>query len=590
MNRTKLFAVVIAGSLIAACDSGDIILQPTLNDNSTSIGGGGGGPSTPCATYVAGGQTVAGSEDADGNCVYDAAFVSRDNPILSDITFPLLENGRVHIFEDSLFIGEDVNAQAAANGTRVPQDGEGPRMTVQAGSTMVFRRPDSYVRIARGSRIIAIGTAAAPITFTADEDALSGTATESDRGLWGGLQINGNGRTNKCHDGTATGNNPGGTNQFLPSTDGVNPHTCHIPAEGLPGTYGGNNNDESSGALVYVVVKHAGFDVLPGDELNSITMNGVGRGTRISFVQTYTSQDDGFEMFGGAVNLDHIVAVNVGDDSIDWSEGYQGDIQFAVVLHTSGSDQCLEGDNTGEGRGDGITPTTLLRISNLTCITSEVPRGQGANPSSKGDSEGPLLREGVFFEIYNSIITNNVTWDKTTAGSSRQPCLIVDDTEGPQTIGAMLDGTSKYSSNVVACGLSLDVGDVDPANGTFGTAEFLGWINGGPPPAGGNANANNVTDDAPGAATSSVPYTNLIDNAVGTNRGYLTLPPPFLNSAGADVGFDYATDLTDVNAINSSFFVTPTYIGGASGGDDWLAGWTVGIGSDQGLPDNSFTP
>lgn len=587
MNRTKLIAIVVAGAVLAACDSGDIVLAPTTIDNSMNIGGGGGGPTTSCALYESGGQTVAGIEDADGNCVYDASFVSRDNPILTDITFPLLEGGRVHIFEDSLFVGADVNAQAAANGTRVPQDGEGPTLTIRAGNTMVFRDADSYVRIARGSRLIAIGTASQPITFTADEDALLNVATESDRGLWGGIQINGNGITNKCNDGTPTGNNPGAPNDFEPT--GVNPHNCHQPSEGLPGTYGGNNNDESSGALVYVVIKHAGFDVLPGDELNSLTLNAVGRGTRISYVQTYTSQDDGFEMFGGAVNLDHIVAVNVGDDSIDWSEGYQGDVQYAVVLHTSGADQCLEGDNTGEGRGDGITPRTLLRISNLTCIMSEVPRGKGANPSSKGNSEGPLLREGVFFEIYNSVFTTNESWDKTTTGTERQECLLVDDSEGPETIAGITDGTSKYSSNVMACALSLGVGDVDPGNAPFDATSLLNWMNGDAPPA-GNTNANNIVDDAPGAAASVVPYTGLIDNAGGTNRGYLTIAPPFLDSSGADVGFDYATDLTDVNAINSSFFVTPTYVGGAGTGDDWLDGWTVGIGSGLLLPDNTFDP
>src|SRR5690606_3114770 len=92
-------------------------------------------------------------------------------------------------------------------GKRIPQEGEGPVLTIEAGAIVAFQAPDSYLRVSRGSQIVAEGTADAPIVFTADEDDLVGGigAGESDRGLWGGVVINGNGRTNKCHDGTSTG-------------------------------------------------------------------------------------------------------------------------------------------------------------------------------------------------------------------------------------------------------------------------------------------------------------------------------------------------------------------------------------------------
>ena len=174
-----------------------------------------------------------------------------------------------------------MTAIAAASGTRIPQEGEGTRLTIAAGSTLVFTQPDSYVRIARGSQIFAEGTAAAPITFTADEDAILNVATENDRGLWGGIQINGNGRTNKCSDGTATGLVPG-RDDFAPTANNV--HNCHVTSEGRPATYGGNNNAENSGVLTYVVIKHAGFEVVDGDELNGLTLDAVGSGTTISHV------------------------------------------------------------------------------------------------------------------------------------------------------------------------------------------------------------------------------------------------------------------------------------------------------------------
>ena len=196
---------------------------------------------------------------------------------------------------DSLFIGEDVDASAAAAGKRIPQEGEGTRVTIPPGSTMVFTQADSYVRIARGSQIFAEGTAAAPITFTADEDVILSVANENSRGLWGGVQINGNGMTNKCHDGTATGNaGVVGNSDFDATANNV--HSCHVTAEGRPATYGGGNNAENSGVLTYVVIKYAGYEVVDGNELNALTLNAVGNGTTINHVETYTTLDDGFEM------------------------------------------------------------------------------------------------------------------------------------------------------------------------------------------------------------------------------------------------------------------------------------------------------
>jgi hypothetical protein len=384
------------------------------------------------------------------------------------------------------------------------------------------------------------------------------------------MQINGNGRTNKCHDGTVTGNaGVAGSSDFDATANNV--HSCHITSEGRPATYGGNNNAENSGVLTYVVIKHAGFEVVDGDELNGLTLNAVGSGTTISHVQTYTTQDDGFEMFGGAVNLDHIVAVNVGDDSIDYSEGYQGDIQYAVVVATSGGNRCIEGDNTGGNRGDGITPTTLLRISNMTCISSNIDQGAGTNPSSKGDSEGPLFREGTYFEMYNSLVSSN---DPMMASNE---CFELEDTEGPETVDAAQAGTSVASSNLIMCSEAVKSGIINAANGAF---DLNNWLAGGgvnaDTPANGNTNNVVVTGaDIPGA---------VVDGGVGT-RGYLTAAS--LEDINLTVVFDQSDvmapgQLFDVAALGS-IFETPAYLGGANAGDDWLAGWTVGL-SDPLVP------
>ena len=555
----KIFALTAMSSalLLAACGGGDINLSPTTIDNSqdNSQTTSGGGSTNPCASYVEAGQTFQG-QVVGGDCFYPASFVSSNNAITADtITFAAIAG--VHEFADSLFIGEDIDATAAGNGTRIPQEGEGTKLTIEAGVTMVFRRPESYVRITRGSQIFAEGSAGAPIIFTADED-INGTATEDDRGLWGGLQINGNGQTNKCHDGTATGSGTGTVSDFAATANNV--HNCNQVAEGQPATYGGNNNAENSGVLEYVVVKHAGFEVVDGNELNAVTLNAVGSGTTISHVQTYTSQDDGFEMFGGAVNLDHIVAVNVGDDSIDYSEGYNGKIQYAVVVHTSGANRCIEGDNTGGGRSDAFTPTTNLIISNLTCITSDIKQDAGVNSTSKGDSEGPLFREGAYFQMYNSIVTSNAV------GMESQECLELDNSEGPETINAAKAGISKASSNVIACE------EATKASGaTKGAFDLVKWLAGGE--AGNTDTPLNTNTNNRIMTGADIPAQSLIVDGVGT-RDYRTAAA-IIDANGVAI-FDQATQLTDVSAIDA-YFEAPTYLGGATAGDDWLNGWTVGL-------------
>jgi len=553
----KLFALTAMSSalLLVACGGGgDINLSPTNIDNSqdNSSNNSGGNNNNPCASYVKNGNTFQG-QVVGADCFYSANFVSSTNPITADeVTFSAISG--VHEFADSLFIGEDVDSQAAASGTPILQEGEGTKLNIEAGVTMVFKRPDSYVRITRGSQIFANGTEGAPITFTADED-IDGVATEDDRGLWGGIQINGNGMTNKCHDGTATGSGTGAVSDFTATAN--NPHNCNQEAEGQPATYGGNNNAESSGVMKYVVVKHAGFEVVDGNELNAFTFNGVGSGTTLSYLQAYTSQDDGFEFFGGAVNIDHLVAVNVGDDSIDYSEGYNGMIQYAVVVHTSGANRCIEADNTGGGRSDAFTPTTNMIISNMTCITSSIDENGGVNATSKGDSEGPLFREGVFFQMYNSIVTSNAV------NMASNECFELDNTEGPQTIKAAQDGVSKASSNLIACS------EPTKASNRVDMFDINNWLAGGgnaDTPA--NSNVNNVV-----ISGADIPAQSLIVGGVGS-RGYKTAAT--LTKADGTAVFDQATQLTDVAAVDA-YFETPSYLGGANAGDDWLAGWTVGL-------------
>ena len=380
-SRLLLAGMVIAG--LAACDGGgvDLKVETTDNsvDNSVTNNTGGGGTTNPCASYTVGDTTEFRQGVFDGrNCVYSSSFVGKTNPLLTDVTIPFITG--VHVFQDSLFVGQNVSSGAA------PAGGTGPKLTIEAGNTLAFSNSADYILINRGSQIIANGSPAAPITLTAVVDAVSDNAGANDVSLWGGLVLNGNGITNNCTDEQRANN------------------LCHVTAEGQPSNYGGSDNEESSGVLRYVIVKHTGFEVAPGDELNGITFNAIGSGTVVENVQAYSTYDDGLEFFGGAVSAKNVVVLYARDDSLDYSDGWVGSIENALVIHwQSDGNRCIEGDNIGSSRSDAgapldTAPLTEPVIRNLTCIPSN------SDVNTHGDSEGPLAPQGAKIRLEDSIV------------------------------------------------------------------------------------------------------------------------------------------------------------------------------------------
>ena len=157
------------------------------------------------------------------------------------------------------------------------------------------------VIILPGGKINAAGTAAAPITFTTAAD----PSTLPSRGNWGGLIVMGNAPVY----GTTTA------------------------VEGITGyVYGGSDSTESSGTLSYVRVWYGGAVIGADNEINGITLAGVGSGTTVDHCEVAFNLDDGCEFFGGTVNAKYISVLFVGDDAIDTDLGYQGKIQFAYVM------------------------------------------------------------------------------------------------------------------------------------------------------------------------------------------------------------------------------------------------------------------
>ncbi len=232
--------------------------------------------------------------------------------------------------------------------------------------------------IARGARINANGTAAAPIIFTADSDNLNTTTpnlTESDRGLWGGVVILGRARINTV---SGQGNIEG------------------IATNDARGIYGGTDDDDNSGIFRYVQIKHSSAIVAANVELNALSLGAVGRGTVIEYVDAYAANDDGFEFFGGTVNTKYLISSFNDDDNFDWDEGFRGKGQFWFAIGaTDKGNQAMEMDG-GTTPEDG-QPYAIPEIYNATLI------GSGAT-SGNALSQGLIFRDNSGGKLYNSII------------------------------------------------------------------------------------------------------------------------------------------------------------------------------------------
>ena len=445
MKRIELFTALIAVAAMAGCGGGDINIQPppTGGGGSNPPPTGGGGSSPECASYTdSAGQVVSGSYDGT-NCTYSPAFVDAGNNLTVDLTIPALPNGGAHIFEGSLFVGETYDTDAALAAAGISQGGDGPVLTIEAGATLAWQSSQNFLIVNRGSQIVAVGTADAPITFTSVTD-VNGSVTPTDVQQWGGMVINGFGITNKC---AYTGSVAAGD---LATTD------CHVDAEGAAGLdesqYGGDNAADNSGQLEYVVVKHTGATVGNGDELNGISFGGVGSGTVIRNLEVYSTFDDGIELFGGSVDIENFVALYVRDDSIDINEGYSGTITNALVIqNVDDGNHCIEADGIGSfssltaqqvesviAQGINSRPT----INNLTCIMSP----NGAATATHDPGAGLRLREGLFATINDSqVITFGQATDATSDNDNY--CLRIDN----RSQQAALDGDLVLNNVVFAC-------------------------------------------------------------------------------------------------------------------------------------------
>ena len=253
---------------------------------------------------------------------------------------------------------------------------EGITLTIEAGTIIKGAEGQgslaSALIIDQGGKLVAEGTSAKPIIFTSVLDNIqigqkAGTnLTIADNGLWGGLIVLGKAPISVSGD-VATKQIEG------------------IPATDTFGQYGGNIANDNSGVFKYISIRHGGITIGADNEINGLTLGGVGSGTVIDHIEVVANQDDAIEWFGGSVNVTNVLTWAQGDDGLDCDEAWSGSVKNALVILGADSDSALELD----GPAGSAATEAGYTFENITL--------KGVGTSSKYAD----LRDGLIANIKN---------------------------------------------------------------------------------------------------------------------------------------------------------------------------------------------
>ncbi|HEY0714457.1 MAG TPA: hypothetical protein VGF45_17365 [Polyangia bacterium] len=334
----------LAGGMLLACgDSDDPPTTPT----------GTGGTMAPAGT---GGTTGGGTPDGGAPETPPAATVVEVN---ADITADTTWNGGTYLLKQKIYVVNNAKLTIAA-GTKILGDA-----TATEKAALI---------VTRGAQLIANGTKAAPVVFTssAAEGAKKG-------GDWAGVALLGSAKINTgapCPTGEAGCLEAG--------IEG-------IAASEVRAKFGGTVDTSSCGTLNYVRIEFAGAELEPMKELNGLTFGGCGSGTKASYIQVHRGTDDGIELFGGTVGLDHVLLTGNEDDSLDWDYGWSGKVQFLAIHQRAGI-----GDNGIEAAGSPTNETALPRAAPLLYNVTMLGRAGGGRAIT--------FKEGTHGKLHNAII------------------------------------------------------------------------------------------------------------------------------------------------------------------------------------------
>ena len=391
---------------------------------------------------------------------------------------------------------------------------KGATLTIQPG-TEIRGEKGAVLVISRGAKISAEGTVDKPILFTSNQPAGQRTP-----GYWGGLLVLGNAPINVNVKSTP------------PSNEAL--FEAFSNADGESGKFGGDNKTDNSGIIKYVRIDFGGYNFVADREFNNLTLCGVGSGTTVDFVQVHGGADDGIELFGGTVNVKHIVSSQNEDDGFDTDNGWQGKAQFVIVqniAHRPGvvleATNGYESDNHGTAASFEAEPRTLPTVSNVTLI--------GDHNFTEQPSFAAVFRRGTGGHYMNHI------WLNFPKGIEFRD---------PQTETQLVAGNLTITNSMLFSN-DASATNLPPAQATGDIIE-----------------ANYITTAGATAAGRADPHNSFgVDPGMPSAMMSRTQPDwkPMANAAALTAG---------AAPPNDGFFDTSATFAGAIGSVDWTAGWT----------------
>lgn len=174
-------------------------------------------------------------------------------------------------------------------------------------------------------------------------------------------------------------------------------------------------------------IRYAGFAITADDELNTLSLQGVGSGTILDYIHSHNGTDDGIEFYGGTVNAKHILITGQGDDALDWTAGWTGKLQHVLVKHTNDGDNCIEADNLS---GNNVaTPRSNPTVSNMTCITSNTQSDKGHAIELKAGTGGQMFNMVIGGQLTTSegciVMGNDATFSQSGSSGAFNGTLVM---------------------------------------------------------------------------------------------------------------------------------------------------------------------
>ncbi|RPI62559.1 MAG: hypothetical protein EHM48_03895 [Planctomycetaceae bacterium] len=442
----------------------------------------------------------------------------------------------------------------------------GATLTIEAGTLVQSVVADQgSLAVCRGAKIYVNGTKAAPVIMTSKLDTL--TAWHEGCNEWGNLTIMGKGLISASHYGGL----PVGSNTKTPT--GLNEKAMEglTAGTGYSIMYGGNDDNDDSGSIHYLSLRYGGKVLGLANELNGLSLGGIGRETDIDHVEIINNVDDGIEIWGGTVNLKYFSIWNIGDDSLDIDEGWRGKAQFGLIVQgysTNASQGSGVGDNCIEMDGaedSDAQPVTTGVIYNCTVIGQPF---DGDHATAWRDNARVQLRNSIFMDMgerlvqldntdgdggsaygYNGTLSWAATWTTPYTATSTVNA-------GTWTAGAFNDPAMLYKAQT--SGTLCEISDCVFYNNLYASAYT-------------EADARGVRAAANNNVTATVsPIQGLTRAATVTRGGKQMQQVTNINPCPANDA------LTSVNTAPVDGFFAPVKFRGAfSATNNWLAGWTA---------------